>query len=144
MNNTEAAQIFLELADRVDLAGELPFKGASYRKVARSLMDLTEPFQLIVRQMEYGKIAGAGKTIKEKLATLAMTDKLPALEKWRTHETSKFYAAIKQYGIGSGSLGRLIKKYQAKDIAELIVRIRESGTDSLSGQIKETALKILA
>ena len=78
--------MFAELADILDLAGELPFKSASYRKVADSLRNLETPFDQIVETGEYDKIPGAGNAIKEKLKSMAYTDELPTLVKWRKRE----------------------------------------------------------
>jgi len=142
MTNIEAAAMFIELADLLDLAGELPFKSASYRKVARSLGELSEPFGQIISAGNFHQIDGAGKAIREKLTAMALTGKLPALEKWRQHKAAGFYEALKRYQVKPRPLGALIKKCEARDIKDLLEKIDKHGIDSFTGQMRETAIKI--
>jgi len=143
MNNDQAAALFNELADILDLAGELPFKSASYRKAAQSLLILDEPFHQIVSRGDYSKVLGAGKAIKEKLMALALTQKLPALEKWRQHKIASFLPAIKKYELKPRALGMLAKRLDATDLDDLIIKLRSAEMEKFIGQVKETALKIL-
>ena len=143
MTNNEAADMFLELADLLDLAGELPFKSSSYRKVAHSLQNLKEPFQQIVKDNEFEKIPGAGKAIKEKLVAMALTGKLPALEKWRQHETASFYPWIVKLNLNPRSFGALIKKLNALDYKDLLRKLENYDIKKLTGKAKDTAVKIL-
>lgn len=142
MTNHEVSLLFLELADLLDLAGELPFKSSSYRKVAKNLEDLAEPFTRIISDNDFAKIAGAGKAIREKLTVLAVTGKFPAMEKWRNHEVAKFRELIALYKIKPRPLGILIKKLEASDKEDLIGKIQRIDLANLSGQVRETALKI--
>jgi len=142
MTNHEASQLFLELADLLDLAGELPFKSSSYRKVAFSLANLTEPFTRIISDNDFIKIDGAGKAIREKLTVLALTGKLPALEKWRNHDMAKFRELAALYDVKPRPLGTLIRKLQARDIDDFMKKIEQADLANFSGQVQATAAKI--
>lgn len=143
MTNDEAASKFLELADLLDLAGELPFKSSSYRKVAQSLQNMRQPFQEVVKENQYEKIAGAGKAIKEKLTAMALTGKLPALEKWRQHELAAFYPWVKSLDLNPRSVGILIKKLKAEDAKDLQRKLNGYDIHKLSGKSKNTARRII-
>jgi DNA polymerase (family 10) len=143
MTNKKAAAMFLELADLLDLAGELPFKSNSYKKVAQSLLDLDEPFTVVVADNQFEKIPGAGKAIKEKLKALAETGSMPALEKWRNHEMAPFYPSLKTYNLKPRPLGLLARKLKAKDFGELAGKLKDYDINQLSGQTKSIAIQIM-
>jgi DNA polymerase (family X) len=142
MTNHEVANLFLELADLLDLAGELPFKSSSYRKIAVSLEKLSEPFGKIISDGESAKIDGAGKAIREKLTVLAVTGKFPALDKWRNHDIAKFRQLLERYPVKPRPLGTLIRKLGAHDVDDLTAKIELINLDNYTGQVRETALKI--
>lgn len=142
MTNHEVSRLFLELADLLDLAGELPFKSSSYRKVAKSLENLAEPYTRIISDGKFVKIDGAGKAIREKLTVLAVTGKFPVLEKWRNHEVAKFIELLKIYKVKPRPLGVLIKKLGARDIREFNQKIEQANLADFSGLVRETALII--
>jgi DNA polymerase (family 10) len=142
MTNQEAAALFLELADLLDLAGELPFKSASYRKVAKGLEKLSESFGKIISEGNFAKIEGAGKAIREKLMVLALTGKFPALDKWRNHEIAKFRELIGEYHVKPRPLGVLIRKLEARDIDDFTAKISLTEPNAYTGQVRETALQI--
>jgi len=143
MNNSEAAELFLELADLLDLAGELPFKASSYRKVAVSLQNLDEPFEAVVKENRLDKIPGAGKAIKEKLKTIAATGMLPSLEKWREHEVYSFYPWLEVYNVKPRQLGMLARKLEAVDIKDLQRKLKGYDLQKLVGKSKQTARALL-
>ena len=132
--------MFYELADLLDLAGELPFKSGSYRKVAQSLLSLDEPFEQIVAAGRFDKIPGAGKAIKEKLTALAETGMIPALEKWRKSELASFYPWLEALHLQPRPLGILA---QAKDYKDLVNKLNGYEIKSLTGQSKTTARLIM-
>ncbi|MCP4584053.1 MAG: hypothetical protein GY839_20770 [candidate division Zixibacteria bacterium] len=143
MNNAEASKLFLELADLLDLAGELPFKSASYRKVAFSLQNLDRCYDKLVKAGEFEKIPGAGKAIKEKLIAMVETGQLPALEKWRNHEIAIFYPWLYDLKLKPRPLGILIKKLEATDFKDLITKLKNHDIGKLTGQSRETAKIII-
>ncbi len=143
MTNREVAELFLELADLLDLAGELPFKSSSYRKVAAALSALEEPYDRVVSNSEWDKIPGAGKAIKEKLATLAETGQFPTLEKWRKHEMASHYSWMAALNLKPRPLGMLIRKLQAENFLDLLDKLRGYDIKKLTGQSRDVAKDIL-
>jgi|GEM_PF-3192347 len=140
MNNQQAADLFNELADRLDLAGELPFKSAAYRKTAAALLALKEPFTKVVAEGRFELIPGAGKAIKEKLIMLISSGRLEALEKWRQHETGRFFDLMAQTGVKPAALARLIKVSGAATTEQLLKFCAdESRCQGLPDQMRRTA-----
>jgi len=139
MTNSEAANLFLELADLLDLAGEISFKSSAYRKVAAGLQELDTPFDQLVGAGRWGKIPGAGKAIREKLRTMSETGKLPALDKWRQHQIAVFYPWLDALKLKPRPLGILIRKLGAADFRELLGKLKNQDIAKLTGQAKEAA-----
>lgn len=135
--------MFFELADLLDLAGELPFKAAAYRKVALSLRELDVPLGEIVATGKYDMIPGAGRAIREKLANIVATGKLPALDKWRQHKMADFYPWLDIIKIKPRPLGLIARKLEAPEMKELIIKLQDYDLKALTGQVKETAEKII-
>jgi DNA polymerase (family 10) len=139
MTNNEEADLFSELADLLDLAGELPFKAASYRKVADSLRTLDTPFAQLIGDGRFDKIPGVGKAIKGKLIKLAETGELPTLEKWRKHEIAAFYPWMIALKLKPRSFGLLVRKLEVTDFKDLLAKLNRQDISKLAGQAKETA-----
>ncbi len=83
MTNYEAAWLFLELADRVEVAGDNPFKAVAYRKAARLLEGLGEPFADAWTAGRLRHQPGIGEAIHGKLGELVQTGTIGALERLR-------------------------------------------------------------
>jgi DNA polymerase (family 10) len=83
MTNYEAAWLLRELADRVEVAGDNPFKAVAYRKAARLLEGLGEPFAEAWAAGRLRGQPGIGEAIHAKLAELAQTGTMATLERLR-------------------------------------------------------------
>ncbi|MDI6871987.1 MAG: DNA polymerase/3'-5' exonuclease PolX [Bacillota bacterium] len=83
MTNYEAAWLFLELADRVEVAGDNPFKAVAYRKAARLLEGLGEPFAEAWAAGRLRDRPGIGEAIHAKIGELVQTGTISALERLR-------------------------------------------------------------
>lgn len=83
MTNYEAAWLFQELADRVEVTGDNPFKAVAYRKTARFLEGLAEPFAEAWAAGRLKNQPGIGEAIHAKLGELAQTGTISALERLR-------------------------------------------------------------
>jgi len=143
MTNSDVAALFLELADLLDLAGELPFKAISYRKVALGLNDLGQSWREVVRTGSFDKIPGTGKAIREKLTTIYETGKLPTLEKWRQHPVAAFRPMLEAFSVSPRPLGLLVKKLEASSPENLMLKLKRSEDKKLGGQAGKVAQQML-
>lgn len=84
MTNADVARIFDEVADLLEISGDDSFRVNTYRRVARTLGDLTADLRELVARGELESLPGVGKgsaaRIRELLATgrLALRDELTA------------------------------------------------------------------
>ncbi len=77
MRNQEIAEVFYEIADILEVLGEIQWKYLAYRKAARTIESLSENIGDILGKK---KIPGVGKAIEEKITELLTTGKLKYLE----------------------------------------------------------------
>ena len=81
MNNSEIASVFNDIADMLELKKDNIFKIRAYRKAARSIGELTQPIEQMVREGRLKEIPGAGEAIMKKITEMVNTGKLDYYEK---------------------------------------------------------------
>lgn len=78
-SNADVVCIFEKLADLLEIKGEDSFRVSSYRRVARTLADVTEPLTAIDERGELTKLPGIGKGSAERIHELLATGDLELL-----------------------------------------------------------------
>lgn len=68
MGNESLESIFDEIADLLEIKGEDAFRVNSYRRVARTIKNLTEDISEIAARGEVSKLQGVGKATSEKIS----------------------------------------------------------------------------
>jgi len=81
LTNEEIAAIFTDIADMLKLKKENIFKIRAYEKVARSIRELKEPVENMVKENRIDEIPGAGEAITKKITELMNTGRLEYYEK---------------------------------------------------------------
>jgi DNA polymerase (family 10) len=84
--NTEVAEQFDELADRLLRQGESWFKVAAYRRAAATLRKLDEPIDAIAAQGRLRSLPGVGAAIATKIQDYLKTGHIPALDRVRSEQ----------------------------------------------------------
>ena len=83
MENSEIAAVFNDIAAMLELKKDNIFKIRAYRKVARSIEELSVPVAQLAAEDRLQEISGAGKAIIKKITELVNTGKLDYYEKLR-------------------------------------------------------------
>ena len=81
MRNSEIAGVFEDIAGILERKKENPFKIRAYRKVARSIEELSVEVEQLVAEGRLKEIPGAGEAIVKKLTEMVTTGKLDFYEK---------------------------------------------------------------
>jgi len=81
MKNREVAQVFADIAHRLELKKENIFKIRAYRRVARSIEELPVEVEQLAKEDRLEEIPGAGEAITKKITELITTGKLEYYEK---------------------------------------------------------------
>ena len=77
MNNQRIAERFLEIADRLKLAGANPFRVRAYLRAARSLERLREDVTLLAERGQLQRIPGIGPDLATKILQFLKTGEMP-------------------------------------------------------------------
>ena len=88
LRNEQLATIFHEIADVLEITGELPFKIGAYRRAADSIAHTPGDVVAAYRAGTPPRLEGVGKAIDEKLAELADTGRLRYHEQLLTRGTA--------------------------------------------------------
>lgn len=80
LTNSEISSIFDDIARRLEHKKDNIFKIRAYQKVARSILDLTEPVENLVKENRINEISGAGEAITKKITELVQTGRLEYYE----------------------------------------------------------------
>ncbi len=83
MDNETIARTFLELADVLELLGEVPFKVRAFRTAARAIEGMGEPIAAKVKAGTLGKTHGIGDGVVRRMKELIETGKLADLDEHR-------------------------------------------------------------
>jgi len=79
VDNDAIARTFLELADVLELLGEVPFKVRAFRTAARAIEGMGEPIAPKIKNDTLGKVNGIGDGVVRRLKELIETGKLDDL-----------------------------------------------------------------
>ena len=81
MKNSEIAQVFADIADRLESRKDNWFKIRAYRRAAGSIGELTVDVAQLVREGRLKEIPGVGEAITRKITELVTSGRLEYYEK---------------------------------------------------------------
>ncbi len=89
MNNSEIAQVFLEIAELLKLKKDNIFKIRAYEKAARAIGELEMDVGQLVAEDRLKEIPGVGEAINKKVIELVNTGKLDFYERLKAEFPEK-------------------------------------------------------
>jgi DNA polymerase (family 10) len=121
MTNAEIAAVFEEVADLLEFKASNPFRIRAYRNAARTIHDLPESMAEIVADPDRSltEIAGIGKDLAEKVATLVDTGSLPMLEELLQEIPESVLAILRVPGLGPKRAATLYNELNVSTLDEL-------------------------
>lgn len=97
--NTEAAELFREIADILDVLGER-FKPEAYRRASRSIESLTEELAQVAARDELRSIPGVGEAIEEKVREYLRTGRIDYYDRLQKEVPAGILALLRIPGLG--------------------------------------------
>ena len=144
MENKGIADIFTEIADILDIQGENPFRIRSYRNAARTVGDMSESLQAMVkagRNLE--EIPGIGKSIHEKIVEIVNTGKCGSLEELKAKVPPGLTELLKLEGLGPKKVKLLYDELKVDSVDRLEKAAQAGRLRDLAGMGVKTEEKIL-
>ncbi len=144
LENKSIADIFTEIADILDIQGENPFRIRSYRNAARTVGDMSESLQDLVktgRNLE--EIPGIGKSIHEKIVEIVKTGKCQSLEELKKKTPPGLTELLRLEGLGPKKVKLLYDGLGVDSVDRLEKAAQAGRLKDLPGMGEKTEEKIL-
>ena len=94
MKNEDLANKFDQIANMLDLKGELPFKVNAYRKAARVISDLQDDIATYWEAKKLDELPGIGNAFVKKIDEYFSTGKISKFETLKLQHPSRQYSCI--------------------------------------------------
>ena len=144
MENKAIADVFTEIADTLEIQGENPFRVRSYRNAARTIEDMSQSLEALVRAGEnLEEIPGIGKSINEKIRELLATGKSHFLEELRSQIPPSLTELLKLEGLGPKKVKVLYDELNVDSVDRLEKAAQAGRLRNLPGMGLKTEEKIL-
>ena len=144
MENKSIADIFTEIADILDIQGENPFRIRSYRNAARTIGDLTENLENMVKAGgNPEEIPGIGKSMHEKIVEIVKTGKCQSLEELKKITPPGLTELLRLDGLGPKKVKLLYDELGVDSVDRLEKAAQAGRLRNLAGMGEKTEEKIL-
>jgi DNA polymerase (family X) len=143
LRNEQLAAVFHEIADVLEITGELAFKIAAYRRAADSIAHSPVDVVAAYRAGSPPRLEGVGKAIDEKLAELADTGRLRYHEQLLAVVPPSLVTLLSVPGIGPRTAGDLWRALGIATLADLELAAREGRLREVKGISAKTEQRIL-
>jgi DNA polymerase (family 10) len=144
ISNSEMARIFNEIADMLEISGEVVYKAVAYRRVADAVERWPDDVAYLFASDEPPKIPGAGPALTAKLAELAATGQLGYYDKMRAQVPAGLLEILKIPGVGPRTIKQLHEELGIDSIDALRAAAEAGTLRGLKGLSSRTEENILA
>jgi len=144
MTNKQLAEVFANIADILEIKGEVIYKVLAYRRAATTLAEYQLDVNEVWRAGKLKKIPGVGDAIAEKIAELLSTGKLDFYEKLKKEVPPGLVEMLTVPDIGPKKVALFWKKLGLTTVADLEKAARQGKLRELSGMGEKSEAKILA
>ena len=118
MKNRELARIFNEIADRLEIKGENPFRIRAYRRAAMNIEGLPKSIEEIPEK-ELVAIPGIGHDLAGKISEYLHTGKIQSYEELKGELPKELLTLLSVPSLGPKTAKLLYEKLHIKDLDEL-------------------------
>jgi DNA polymerase (family 10) len=143
MDKEEVAAILDEIGTLLELKGESSFRCNAYHNAARTIGQLGENLQDVVKENRLGDLQGIGDTLREKITTLVTTGKLPYYDDLRKQTPAGLIQMLRVQGLGPKKVKALYDELGIDDLDKLKAASEAGEVAKLRGFGEKTQKKIL-
>ncbi|MDI6822216.1 MAG: DNA polymerase/3'-5' exonuclease PolX [Actinomycetota bacterium] len=143
MTNEEVANILDEIADLLDIRGEMSFKVQAYHRAANSIRSLREDINVLYKEGNLREVPAVGKGIAEKIVELLETGSLPYYEDLKEEIPPSLVELMRIPGLGPKKAKFLYDTLSITTIDELLEAARTHRLRGLKGMSAKTEENII-
>ncbi len=146
MNNARIAETLDLVADLLEFQNANPFRVRAYRNGARTVRDYPEQMQSIADDpnRKLTDLAGVGKDLADKIATLLATGTFPMLEELQSQVPQSVLTLLRIPGMGPKKAATLYKELNITTLDELRTACEAHQVRALKGFAAKTEETIVA
>ena len=144
MQNAAVAQVFEEIADWMELAGENVFKIRAYKRAAEAIITYGAPIEDAAENGELESIEGLGAATVAKTREFLATGRVKELERLRAEFPAGLLELLRVPGLGPKKIAQLYKEREIDSVASLNEAIAGAALKGLSGFGPKTIENIAA
>ena len=144
ISNADLARVFNEVADMLEILGEVVYKAVAYRRVADAVERWPEDVAARYRSGDAPKIPGAGAAITAKLAELAETGRLEYHERLQAQVPAGLLDMLRIQGVGPRTVKLLHDELGIGSLEELRAAAEGGQLRGLKGLSARTEENVLA
>jgi DNA polymerase (family 10) len=144
MTNKELADLFANIADLLEIKGEIIYKVLAYRRAAEALREHSRDVAEVWKAGKLKDIPGVGNAIAEKIDELLSTGKLAFYEKLKKEVPLSLVEILRVQDVGPKRAALFWKKMGLTTVAELEQAARTGKLRDLPGMGAKSEAKIIA
>ena len=119
MKNQFIADVLYQIADLLDLKGEIFFKTRAYRMAAQTIEVMDEDIEDIIKKGKLREISGIGEALAKKITELVETGELKYFERLKKEIPAGLLSMLDISGLGPKKVAALYQKLGIKTIEDL-------------------------
>ena len=119
MKNQFIADVLYQIADLLDLKGEVFFKTRAYRMAAQTIEVMDENIEDVVKKGKLREISGIGEALSKKITELVETGELKYFERLKKEIPTGLLIMLDISGLGPKKVAALYQKLGIKTIKDL-------------------------
>lgn len=142
--NSDIAEIFDEIADYLEIAGDNPFKIRAYRNASRTIRELGVELQdMAAKEEDFTTLQGIGKELAAKISEILETGTVRALQKLQERIQGDVRQLLKLPNLGPKRVGVLYHDLNIRNLDQLKAAAEKGRIQSLPGFGRKTEKQIL-
>lgn len=143
MDKAEVAAVLEEIALLLELHGENPFRANAYAKAGRTIAQLEQNLDAIVKAGTLDQIPGIGDTLRDKITLLVTTGKLPFYDDLKAKTPAGWLQMLRLPGMGPKKIKLLYDHLAIDDLVKLKAGCESGAVAKLKGFGEKTQKNIL-
>jgi DNA polymerase (family 10) len=144
MDNRQVADVLYDIADMLEIKGEIIYKFVAYRRAADNILNLGRDINDVWRDGELKKIPGVGEALAKKLDELLRTGRLEYYEELKEEIPRGVVDMLAIPDVGPKTARLLYKSLGLTNVADVERAAREGKLRGLPGLGVKSEANILA
>ncbi len=144
MNNRQVADILYDIADMLEIKGEIIYKSIAYRRAADNILNLGRDINDVWREGKLRDIPGVGEALSKKLDELLRTGRLEYYETLKEEIPPGVVAMLSIPDVGPKTAKLLYEKLALMSVADVERAARQGKLRELPGLGVKSEANILA